>query len=209
MRAEQPATTYDSFNRNMICEEARPLNMPYNIAACDSSGYSYSGGQLDHQPYFISVGIEQQECEMDVVEKVFDAWFLLAVVSYGWNVDAYPSPKHSWGWPGKPHNDPVKTATARKISLSTGTTTLGKIFSEDGEDFEDNIEQMASEYGISIKEMKARILEANLGDKTSSVDSDSTRPDRAEEDDVDPTEMAEAAYIERVINGNGRARFTL
>jgi DNA-directed RNA polymerase specialized sigma subunit len=100
----------------------------------------------------------------------------------------------------------VKTATARKIALSTGTATLGRIFAEDGEDFEDSIQEMANEYGLDIDEMRKRILNANLSSQPS-LDSESTRPDRAEEDDVDETEKAEAAYVERLIHGN--ARFTI
>lgn len=163
MRAEHPATTYEMFNRETLCEEARPLNMPYNIAACDSSGYSYSGGQLDHQTFFVSVGVERQECEMDVLEKVFKAWFSLAVWVYGWDVPLTPVPKHEWGWPGKPHNDPVKTATARKIKLATGQTTLGDIYAEDGDDFEDKLPKMAEEYGVSEDEMRAILRRAIFG----------------------------------------------
>lgn len=208
LRAEHPATTYDMFNRNILCEESRPISMPYNIAACDSSGYSYSGGQLDHQTYYNSLDIEQQECEFDVVDRVFDAWFAEARNVFGWNFPEDYVPKHEWAWPGRPHNDPVKTARARKIALSTGTATLGRIFAEDGEDFEDSIQEMADEYGLEIDEMRERILNANLASQPS-PDSESTRPDRAEEDDVDETEKAEAAYVERLIHGNGNARFTI
>jgi len=49
IKAEQPATTYDMFKREIINEMARCLNMPYNIAACNSSGYNYASGRLDHQ----------------------------------------------------------------------------------------------------------------------------------------------------------------
>lgn len=207
LQAEHPATTYEMFNRSILCEEARPLNMPYNIAACDSSGYSYSGGQLDHQTYYVALGIEQQECEADVVEPTFEAWFREAREKFGWNSELDSVPKHAWGWPGKPHNDPVKTATARKIALSTGTMTLGRIYAEDGADYEDALDEMAVEYGVSVDEMKRRILDANLA---GGVDvSDSTRPDRAEQSDVDETERAEAAFAQRVINGNGHARFTI
>jgi capsid protein len=35
VKAEQPATTYDMFKREILNEIARCLNMPYNIAACN------------------------------------------------------------------------------------------------------------------------------------------------------------------------------
>jgi division protein CdvB (Snf7/Vps24/ESCRT-III family) len=84
---------------------------------------------------------------------------------------------------------------------------LGRIFAEDGEDFEDSIQEMADEYGLEVDEMRERILNANLAGNQPYPDSESTRPDRAEEDDVDETEKAEASYVERLIHGN--ARFTI
>ncbi len=94
-KAEQPTTTYEGFTRSMLCEEARPLNMPYNIAACDSSGYSYSGGQLDHQTYFVAVDVERQDCEQAVLDKLFSIWFALAQEAYQWTVAPSPAPKHA------------------------------------------------------------------------------------------------------------------
>ncbi len=162
MKAEQPATTYESFNRGMISEEARPLNMPYNIAACDSSRYTFSGGQLDHLTYFVSVGVERQDCGFMVLDKTFPMWFEQAAHIYGWHVDATPAPKHTWGWNKKPQNDPVKTANARKISVGFGGTLLSDIYDEDGEDYDDKIERMADGYGVTVEEMKAALFEATF-----------------------------------------------
>jgi hypothetical protein len=55
VKAEHPATTYDMFKREILNEIARCLNMPYNIAACDSSGYNYASGRLDHQAFFKAI----------------------------------------------------------------------------------------------------------------------------------------------------------
>ena len=160
LKAEQPTTTYDMFVRNMICEEARPLNMPYNIAACDSSGYSFSGGQLDHQTYFVSVGVERQDCVLEVLDHAFATWFEQAKWAHGWSVPASPAPRHGWGWNKKPQNDPVKTANARKISLSCGAALLSDIYAEDGEDYVDKVARMAIDYGVTVDEIKAKLFEA-------------------------------------------------
>ena len=61
IRAEQPATTYEMFKREILNEIARCLNMPYNIAACNSSGYNYSSGRLDHQTYYKSIRVDQAQ----------------------------------------------------------------------------------------------------------------------------------------------------
>lgn len=162
MRSEQPATTYDMFNRNIICEEARSLNMPYNIAACDSSNYSFSGGRLDHLTYYVSVDVERSEAELFILDRVFDVWFREATLANQWTFDASPAPKHSWDWPAMPQIDQEKTASARKTALGCGATRLGSIYAEDGLDYEDELTAMAFEYGVTVEEMKARLFAVNL-----------------------------------------------
>ena len=39
LRAEHPNATFESFMRALVGEQGRPKQMPYNIAACDSSSY--------------------------------------------------------------------------------------------------------------------------------------------------------------------------
>ncbi|MGE3807693.1 MAG: phage portal protein, partial [Gemmataceae bacterium] len=59
LRAEQPATAYAEFKSEILNEIARCLNMPFNVAAANSSGYNYASGRLDHQTYFKSIRVEQ------------------------------------------------------------------------------------------------------------------------------------------------------
>ncbi|OHB60789.1 MAG: hypothetical protein A2Y12_16095 [Planctomycetes bacterium GWF2_42_9] len=54
IEAHQPTTTYGEFKNQILNEIARCLNMPFNIAACNSSGYNYASGRLDHQTYYKS-----------------------------------------------------------------------------------------------------------------------------------------------------------
>ncbi|MCK9571537.1 phage portal protein, partial [Candidatus Pacearchaeota archaeon] len=61
LKAEQPTTTYSEFKRQIINEAGRSLNMPLNVAMCDSSGYNYASGRLDHQTYDRSINIERQD----------------------------------------------------------------------------------------------------------------------------------------------------
>lgn len=204
MKAEQPTTTYDSFTRSMTCEGARPLSMPYNIAACDSSDYSYSGGQLDHQTYFQGTAVEQDECEEAVVEKAFIAWYAEAVDAYGWDGAALPLPKHAFAWPAKPKSDPVKTANSRKIGLSTGSLSPSDVAAEDGKDFEDHLVQMAKDYGVTVPEMRAKLLASNMPkavgapqqpDKPPDVPAPQLKASRFSEQDWE--------RVSQIIHGNG------
>lgn len=157
-KAEQPTATYAEFTKSQLNEEARPLSMPTNIAGCDSSGYSFSGGKLDHLTYWASVDVEQADIEDQALDPLFDLWFMFANDAYGWNVDTTPA--HSWDWPARPVIDETKTANARKINLSIGTTTLRRIYAEDGLDFEDELLAMSEDYGIPVEVLRQKLFEA-------------------------------------------------
>ncbi len=200
MRAEHPATTYQEFVRQMICESARPISMPYNIAACNSSDYTFSGGQLDHQTYFVKVGIERQSCVIEVLDRVFELWFEQAVRAYGWAVDDAPAPRHDWIWAKKPQNDPVKTALARKHTLAFGGTLLSDIFAEDGDDFEDKVEQMAADFGVGVDEMRAKLFEAVFPKSGGAPGMEQPAKPKPESGDREPNAPAAKASG----NGNGR-----
>ena len=61
IQAEQPSTTYAEFKKEILNEIARCLNMPYNVAAGNSSGYNYASGRLDHQTYYKSIRVDQDQ----------------------------------------------------------------------------------------------------------------------------------------------------
>ena len=161
-KAEQPAATYHEFTRSQACEQARPLNMPYNIAAADSSGYSFSGGKLDHVTYFVSVDVEQAEIEDEVLESLFELWFEEAVLVYGW-VRRDTMPAYTWDWPRKPVIDETKTASARKTDLSTGANHRRRMLAEDGFDADEEDQVAAQDLGLTVQEYRRALFLASLG----------------------------------------------
>jgi capsid protein len=162
-KAEQPTANYIDLKQENSRGKARPLNMPNNIARADSSGYSFSGGKLDHKTFFVSIDIERQDAESDVLDPIFAAWFIEARKQYGWTFDAAPPPKHSWDWPGKPVIDETKAADANGTNLSNGCTTLSRVYAEAGLDFEDEIQLMASDYGVTPEAIRQKLFEKMLG----------------------------------------------
>jgi len=150
VKAEQPATTYDMFKREILNEIARCLNMPYNIAACNSSGYNYASGRLDHQTYFKSIRVEQAHCETVVLDRILDAWLAEAAKVYGLRgIDEFP---HQWFWDGHEHVDPAKEANAQARRLSSNTTTLAAEYARQGKDWETELRQRAKEVAL-MKEL--------------------------------------------------------
>ncbi len=70
VQAEQPSTTYGEFKRELLNEIARCLSIPYNVAACNSSGYNYASGRLDHQTYYKSIRVDQAQLGLTVLDRV-------------------------------------------------------------------------------------------------------------------------------------------
>jgi lambda family phage portal protein len=151
LEAEQPATTYAEFKREVLNEIARCLNMPFNVAAGNSSGYNYASGRLDHQTYFKAIRVEQSHVETVVLDRILTAWLDEAVLV----PDLLPNGlgpiadwPHQWFWDGHEHVDPAKEATAQATRLANHTTTLADEYARRGLDWETQLRQRAKEMAL-------------------------------------------------------------
>jgi capsid protein len=148
LKAEQPTTTYGEFKREILKEIARCLNMPYNVAAGDSSNHNYASGRLDHQTYFKSIRVEQRQLETTVLDRILAAWLDEAALIPGVLPDGIGptgSLRHQWFWDGHEHVDPAKEARAQAIRLNSLTTTLADEYAKRGLDWETQLRQRAAE----------------------------------------------------------------
>jgi capsid protein len=169
LRAEHPTTTYAMFKAEILNEIARCLNMPFNVAAGNSQGYNYSSGRLDHQIYFRSIGIEQADCETVILDKVFRAWYREARLIR--RADGSPLVPEvdlsyrpfSWAWDPAEDLDPVKTANANMIKLSSGQTSIQRMFSQQGLDWEVEQQQQAESLGITLVEFRKLLVQKFFG----------------------------------------------
>ena len=138
LKAEQPSTTYGDFKREILNEIARCLNMPFNVAAGNSSGYNYASGRLDHQTYFKSIRIEQAHLESVVLDRIFNAWLDEAVLVEGLLPQSMrlrgATRSHQWFWDGNEHVDPAKEANAQATRLASRTTSLAREYARQGLD---------------------------------------------------------------------------
>ncbi|HUV70914.1 MAG TPA: phage portal protein [Terracidiphilus sp.] len=146
-QAEQPTTTYNLFESRILNEIARCLNMPYNIAACNSAGYNYASGNLDHQTFWKSVGVEQQEISDHILDDLFESWLEEARRIEGY-LPALPkgTPEHQWFYDKREHADPVKESTAQQMRLMNGTSTYEEEAARDGVDPETRWNQRVKEW---------------------------------------------------------------
>lgn len=148
MQAAQPSSTYADFKAEILNEIARCVNMPYNIAACNSAKYNYASGRLDHQTYFTSVGVDQADLAETVLEPVLRSWLKEAKTAHGWA--ALPEPVgHEWMWAGPEHVDPLKEAKAQAEGLRNRTRTLKGEWAKQGKDWEKELRQCAKERDLT------------------------------------------------------------
>jgi lambda family phage portal protein len=166
--AKQPTTTYSQFKGEILQEIARCISMPKNIATCDSSGYNYSSGRLDHQLYFKSIDISRHDCEAVAIRRIFRKWLAQAVL-----IENYLPPKIRrasltirpvWHWDEPTSIDPVKDAAANTAALASGQTTYREIWGRKGKDYRDGFKQIgqeireAAEEGITLAYGQAALI---------------------------------------------------
>jgi lambda family phage portal protein len=156
MEAKQPNSSFKEFDDQLVTEGARPLNMPKNIAKCDSSQYNYSSGRLDHQTYDRSNDIDRGDLELKLMDRLLAAWIAEALLIPGYlpyrarfllsaEPDGSGGGPHAWLWRGRPHVDPVKEAQADEIDLQLGRKTLTQVLADDGIDFDTHLAQLDRE----------------------------------------------------------------
>jgi lambda family phage portal protein len=161
---KQPATTYAEFKHEILNEIARCLNMPYNIAAGNSSGYNYASGRLDHQTYYKSIRVDQEFTANVVLDRILELWLREYTLARG---IALESDEHTWFWDGMEHVDPAKEANAQATKLKSLTTTLANEYARQGKDWEAELRQIAAEKKL-LQELGITTAEAepkNQGEK--------------------------------------------
>lgn len=149
IEAQQPTTSYAEFKREILNEIARCLNLPYNIAACNSSGYNYASGRLDHQTYYKSIRVEQAHLAEAVLDPIFAAWLDEAQLAL--DLPDLHEVAHQWFFDGTEHVDPAKEANAQATRLASNTTTLAAEYARAGKDWETELHQRAKEKKLMVE----------------------------------------------------------
>jgi lambda family phage portal protein len=147
LKAEQPTNTYAAFKRELINEIARCLQLPFNVAALDSSSYNYASGRMDHQIYATTQRVMRDDLERKMLDRLLEAWVneatLAGYVPQG--VPPFSEWDWSWQWDGKEHVDPSKEANAAETRLKNHTTTLAAEYAKQGKQWDVELRQRAAE----------------------------------------------------------------
>jgi capsid protein len=150
LKAEQPTSTYAMFKRELINEIARCLQLPFNVAALDSSSYNYASGRMDHQVYATTQRVMRDDLERKMLDRLLEAWVNEATLA-GYMPQGVPPFSEwdwSWQWDGKEHVDPAKEANAAETRLRNHTTTLAAEYAKQGKQWDVELRQRAAEVAL-------------------------------------------------------------
>lgn len=148
MKAEHPTSTFGEFEKRMLTAIARSMNLPYIVAAMDSSAASYSSMRGDYLVYRKAVGCERADLERVVLDPLLERWLDEAALVSGLLPDGLPPVAEwtwSWTWDGFEHVDPAKEQTALEGALRTHTTTLAREYAKRNLDWRRELRQRADE----------------------------------------------------------------
>jgi len=161
LKAEQPTTQYPAFVRALLSEIARCLQLPFNVAALDSSTYNYASGRMDHQVHAMNQRVERDQLERTMLDRVFSAWVneatLAGILPAG--LPPFSEWNWAWVWDGKDHVDPGKEATAAETRLRTLTTSLASEYARQGKRWDVELRQIAAERAL-MRELDLTIADA-------------------------------------------------
>lgn len=159
LKSEQPTTTYAMFKSEIINEMARCVNMPYNIAACNSSGYNYASGRLDHQTYDRSIDIERSDLSVMVLDRFFDAYLTEYAARFSLSQEDRNElmAAKEWLFASRNHVDPNKEASADDMRFKNGSLTKAAYYAKQAKDWKRESRQYIREQvELEIEWNKAR-----------------------------------------------------
>jgi len=161
--SKHPSVGHREFIEILINEAARSALVPQNVALGNSSSYNYASGRLDFQVYYRELGLERDDCETSILDRLLMEFIGEAATDPSLRLpkslrDAIDIP-HRWFWPGLTHADPVKEAQASRIRLESRLTTLAREYAEEGLDWLEEIAQTDAEE----KELASRGMDRFAG----------------------------------------------
>jgi lambda family phage portal protein len=165
----QPGSTHKEFTGTQVAHAGRPVGMPYNVVTCNSSGYNFSSGRLDHLPYHRRVSIERTDAEEIVMDQFLADWLDEAVMveDYfgGFDVPSLiEQVPHMWHWPKMDSIDPQKDAAADAQNLANGTSSRTGICGRMGTEYRQVRREQAAEIAFDRELAKEFDLPDNWAD---------------------------------------------
>lgn len=152
MKAEHPVSTHDQFVRRLLNEIARALDMPYIVAAMDSSSANYSSMRGDYLVYRKAIAVERNDVERVWLDPLFYAWLDEAIDVPGLiprGLPPFQDWNWTWTWDGFEHVDPRKEAEADALMVEKNMASAAEVCAKRGRDWRVVYRQRAAEKALA------------------------------------------------------------
>ena len=152
--SQTPGPQYLPFQQNLLREMARCLGVTFENLTMDHSSANYSSTRMAVASIWATTIRRRERIPAPMAQAVYEAWLDEKIgtgaIPFKGNYAAFAANRQrvvdsEWRGPPRPSADPYKDALANKVRLETGETTLKKIASENGEDWEENADQIEAE----------------------------------------------------------------
>lgn len=166
VKPEQPTTNFPQFQMQCLQSFSRCTNMPYTLAAGTGKDANFSSFKGDMKNVWEpEVQCEQSRLEWSIVEPVFK-WFLETAIYVPGLLDGLPSINaidHRWHHAPLPELDPVDSANAATIRLTSGLSTLTYEHARRGQDWDNESQRAASDFGVPVEVYKQAVFSKIFG----------------------------------------------
>ena len=121
LKAEQPTTTLDMFERTILREIGRCFGQTYSVMSGDSGNNNMSSGNLDERRWWYYLESDRNDLEEEAIDKYTGWWWAeQRLIASSRSGDSLPftarsvaSPRYRTTWSTRfEHNDPAKVASA-------------------------------------------------------------------------------------------------
>lgn len=172
-------TNYVQFLNAVLNEIARCVNVPFNVAACNSAGLNYSSGRMDHLVWDRDIEVDLVQIEAKWCDRIFAAWLFEASFIDGLldGLGTVEEIQHQWCWDARPIIDEESDSKASAERLKTGQSTLPQEYQRRGYgNVADQLRLGAQSLGMTVPQYQARIADSLFGPALTAVAAPQNNP---------------------------------
>lgn len=163
LKAEQPTTNHEMFQRQTLMEICRCFCMPLLLACGTSKDSNFSSAQMDVRNIWEpEVKTEQERFETIVLDEILK-WFLEDAVYVEGLLDGLPALdtiEHLWFWDPLPTTDELTAAQAASERLKTGQSTHEMEYARRGLDAKTQMQRGAALLNVDVARFREAVFTA-------------------------------------------------
>lgn len=125
---------YKEFRTALLEEISRATLAPLNTLSGNSRDANFASAQMDGLVWNLVCEIEQQDCECVVLDNIFNAWLMEAVLIPDYLPPVPTTLGPRWRWPKVESANPLQQARTEALLWSLGLRTDEEYFDEHGID---------------------------------------------------------------------------